>query len=172
MRLEYRIRQFWHALHSTPTEADLDSARALLSPGLMELFLRMETSEQAHSLRVFQDLLNSDLSQPDLLVAALLHDVGKSLYPLRLWERVWIVIARILFPKKVKSWGQGAPRGWRRAFVIAEQHPTWSAELAQHAGASELAVELVRRHQDPLYEPPNNQAEFLLHQLQKYDNRE
>ncbi|HSO27780.1 MAG TPA: HD domain-containing protein [Anaerolineales bacterium] len=171
MRLGYRLLQFWQALWSAPTQADLEEAGALLPPNMMELFLRMQTSEQAHSLRVFHELLEIGQTQPELLAAALLHDVGKSIYPLRLWERVWIVIGKALFPKKVKSWGQGAPRGWRRAFVVAEKHPTWGAELAAQAGAAPLTTELIRRHQEAPLAHPAAINEALLETLQRFDDR-
>lgn len=99
---------------------------------------------------VLNRLLEQDETNNDLLAAALLHDVGKCCHPLRLWERVVIVLAKSLFPKRVKSWGEGEPFGWKRAFVVAEQHPSWGAELAARAGASPMTVSLIRRHQDLL----------------------
>ena len=120
----------------------------MLSPSLMTLFMRMQPSEQAHSLWIYEQLLQQNETDRDLLVAALLHDVGKSRHPLRLWERVVIVLGKAWFPERIKGWGKAAPRGWKRPFVIAEQHPAWGAELAAQAGAAPLAVALIRHHQD------------------------
>lgn len=177
MRIGYRIRQFWEALHAAPTEYELAEVRGVLSPPLMVLFLQMQPGEQAHSLRIYRGLCDRGETHPDLLVAALLHDVGKSRHPLRLWERVLIVLAQKLFGKRMKAWGQGQPRGWRRAFVIAEQHPAWGAELAAQAGASPLAVRLIRHHQegpDPDLPLPHAdkalEARLLVH-LQLLDNQ-
>ena len=177
MRVLYRFRQFWHALTVVPTQEDLLQARQVLSPALMTLFLRMQPSEQAHSLWIYKQLLQQNEIDHDLLAAALLHDVGKSRYPLRLWERVVIVLGKAWFPEQIKSWGKAMPRGWKRPFAIAEQHPAWGAELAAQAGASPLAVSLIRRHQDmldtELITPSGESASLenhLLSCLQSVDN--
>lgn len=148
MRVLYRLRQFWHTLTEVPTRENLLQASQVLSPSLMKLFMRMPPREQAHSLWIYDRLLQQNETDHDLLVAALLHDVGKSRYPLRLWERVVIVLGKAWFPERAKIWGKGAPLGWKRPFVIAEQHPAWGAELAAQAGAAPLAVALIQHHQD------------------------
>jgi hypothetical protein len=150
VRFGYRASQFWHALTTAPAPADLELARQALSPAQMELFLQLQPAEQAHSLQIYRQLYEQKPVDDDLLVAALLHDVGKISYPLRLWERVWIVIARAVLPAKIAKWGQAQPYGWKRPFVIAEQHAAWGADLAARAGTSPTAVSLIRRHQQPL----------------------
>lgn len=150
MRLWYRARQFWHALIAFPAPEELAQVEEILAPAQMALFRQMHRSEQAHSLQIFLQLRARYEQQADVWVAALLHDVGKSCYPLTIWERVVIVLGRAWFPGRVKAWGQGEPRGWKRPFVVAEQHPAWGAEMAQQAGASPLAVSLIGRHQEPL----------------------
>ena len=154
MRVFYRIRQFREALTAFPAPEELARVQQVLSPPLMELFLGLQAPDQAHSLKVFHLLSELGQLNADLLAAALLHDVGKSRYRLHLWERVLIVLGKAFFPSKVKTWGQSQPRGWRRPFVIAEQHPYWGAEMAIQAGASNLTASLIRRHQDVL-EPFN-----------------
>ncbi len=154
-RIVYRTRQFWKALQSKPAEIDLERIGQALAPQQMALFTRLQPGEQAHSIHVYCKLIERGEDHPDLLTAALLHDSGKSLYPLRLWERVAIVLAKALAPEGVKRWGSSpvgekAMRSWRRPFLIAEQHPAWGAELAARAGASLLAVSLIRRHQENL----------------------
>ena len=170
MRLLYRTRQFLNILFAAPGPGKLADARRILSPSLMALFLSMQASEQTHSLRIFTELLEQGETNSDLLVAALLHDVGKSRSPLRPWERVWIVLGKALFSNRVKRWGKGEPRGWRRPFVIAEQHPAWGAEMAAQAGASPLAVALIQRHQEPLLNKHETLEDWLLSRLQLLDN--
>jgi putative nucleotidyltransferase with HDIG domain len=169
--LLYRTRQFWFALTAIPAEDDLVQAGRVLSPALMALFRRMQPSEQAHSLAIFRRLREEGETNQDLWVAALLHDVGKSCHPLRLWERVLIVIGNWLLPGPARRWGQGRPAGWRRAFVIAARHPEWGARMAAEAGASPLAVELIRRHHEKttLNTAPY-QFVHLLKRLQFLDN--
>jgi HD domain len=176
MRIIYRARQFWHALKATPAPEDLDLARQVLSPAQMDIFLRLQPSEQAHSLRIYRQLYIQNPAEVDLLVAALLHDVGKILYPLHLWERVWIVIAKVILPSRVTEWGHAQPRGWKRPFVIAEQHADWGAKMAAQAGASTTSVNLIRRHQqaDHFHNPNSiigaSREDQLLYRLQLVDN--
>lgn len=169
----YRARQFFMALRATaPTSEGLEKARSVLTEEQMAVFERLQPSEQAHSLAVLRTLLEQGEDNPDLLVAALLHDVGKLCHPLRLWERVIIVISKTVFPRRAKQWGEGPPRGVKRPFVVAEQHPIWGAELVSEMGASPLAVALVRRHQQVPSPAVNPSLEDrLLTALQSADNQ-
>ncbi len=186
----YRARQFWAAMRATPDPANLQMAQTYLTARQMKLFESMQPSEQAHSLQVFkqlydqagQDPAQMEKDYPDLLVAALLHDVGKSCQPLHLWERVLIVLGRAFFPRQARQWGQprvaveAGTKGkqswleWRRPFIIAEQHPRWGAELAADAGASPLAISLILHHQQEITAPPTTLEERFLLKLQSVDS--
>ncbi len=125
----------------------------------MSLFMRMPPFEQAHSLHVARALLELGEKDPDLLSAALLHDVGKICQPLRLWERAWIVIGMAFFPGLARKWGTisqntGAVSFLKRPFIVAAQHPLWGAELALQAGASSRSADLIRAHQSRENETP------------------
>ena len=175
MRIRYRLNQFWKALFISPTQAQLAQARLALSPILWELFLKMQPGEQAHSLEIFERLLAQGESDPDLLSAALLHDAGKIRYPLRIWERALVVIVKALFPGKLSQWGTAQPVGWKRAFVVAENHAAWGAEMAAAAGAAPATIEIIRRHQDKLPAPAFPERLFspgenLLYRLQILDD--
>lgn len=170
MQALYRLRQFWTNLVGKPAAESLAQARQLLGPDLYALFLQMQPGEQAHSLQVFLDLRALGQADLDLLTAALLHDVGKARDRLRLWERVLVVIGKRVFPSRWRQWGQGEPRGWKRAFVIAEQHPEWGAEMADSAGASPAVVNLIRLHQVSLKQPPLTAQERQLQMLQQVDD--
>jgi len=167
----YRARQFWLALTAAPHPAQLRQARRILSPALMRLFERMTPDEQAHALRVLAAVQAQGARHPAVLQAALLHDAGKTAQPpLRLWERSAIVLVGAVWRDASARLGWGAARGWRRPFVVAAQHPSWGARLAREAGASPLVVELIRRHQQPLEHPPQNEFERLLLILQAADD--
>ena len=171
----YRLRQFWGAWRLSPTMAELEQGREILTPEQMELFGRMQPRDQAHSLAVMAQIRSSTDDVPEkelheLLVAALLHDVGKSRYPLNVWERVIIVISEAVFPSLVKRYGEASPQGWRKVFVIAKMHPIWSAEMAAEAGANPLAVELIREHQNSVTDGTGSVPGRLLRKLQAADN--
>jgi hypothetical protein len=168
----YRVRQFVLALaaYARPDVADEQAAAALLNPAALALFRRMSVDERRHSLRVLSGVRAAGGSDPGLLAAALLHDVGKTRARLWLWERPLPVLARALAPSLAERWGQGAPRGWRRAFVVAAQHAAWGAELAAAAGCSDVTVALIRHHQAPVQTAPP-QIGTLLAVLQAADDR-
>jgi putative nucleotidyltransferase with HDIG domain len=173
-RLAYRLRQFWDACFAAPSQEGLDRARRLLNPSLFELFKRMQPSEQAHSLKVMQVVEQASLGMPgeariDLLVAALLHDVGKTRYPLTVWERAWVVVGRAFTPALARRWADGKPSGWGRAFVVAERHPEWGAQMAAQAGASPVTVALIRRHQEAVPSEAGADIDPLLRLLQSAD---
>lgn len=169
----YRARQFWSAWGASPlNEEELAPARSILTAKQMNLFRRLQPSEQIHALRVLQTIQAQGETDPDLQVAALLHDIGKARAPLKLWERVVIVLGKACFPHRVQSWGGGQPQGWKRPFVIAEQHPAWGGEIASEAGTSPLAVSLIRRHQSSEPRSPVTQKEDqLLSILQAADHQ-
>jgi predicted hydrolase (HD superfamily) len=175
-RLVYRSRQFWQAISTGSSHEDTELAATILTPPQLELFQQMHRSEQAHSLRVLKELRRQGEDNSDLEIAALLHDVGKIRTPLRLWERVLVVLVRKICPNCVKKWGAASENepGWRRAFVVAEKHPAWGADLVSQSGGSALAAALVARHQEQL--PPNNEKkdsneDRLLYKLQVVDNQ-
>ena len=169
----YRVRQFWLAWRTQSlTEEDLAPARSVLTADQMQLFTCLQPSEQIHALRVLQTVQGRGESDPDLLTAALLHDIGKARAPLRLWERVLIVLAKGLFPERTKDWGDGRLDDWMRPFVIAEQHPAWGGDMAAEVGTSPLAVTLIRGHQSPGgSEPLSPHENRLLKILQDADHQ-
>ena len=144
---------------------------AQLTPAEMTLFQHFSNSDQWHSYRVMKTLQAANHIHPDLLTAALLHDVGKTRAPLSVWERSWVVLGQVIWPKKTAVWGQDAPLGWKRPFVVKAQHPAWGADMAAAAGSSELAIGLIRRHQDNVPETAVSEMDHLLRHLQWADNQ-
>jgi len=172
-RVIYRVAQFWNALSNhPPTDNDLAPAAQVLTDQQMALFACLQPSEQAHGLRVLQTLQNQGENRSEMLTAALLHDIGKIRHPLRIWERVMIVLGRQFFPKRMKKWGEAAPKGWKRPFVVAAKHPLWGAELASAASTQALAVYLIREHQTDLETGiPHSLEKDLLSRLQGADDQ-
>jgi putative nucleotidyltransferase with HDIG domain len=177
LRILYRARQFWHALNASPTSEDLALVRSVLLPAQMSAFSRLQSSEQHHAVAVLRKLKEQGETNPDLLVAALLHDVGKSQAPLRSWERALIVLTEAIAPYKVRQWGAQGDQalaqglnGWHRVFIVAQGHPEWGARIAREAGASPLVEALIRRHQEASTRPPQSLEDRLLRKLQLADD--
>lgn len=174
-RILYRARQFRNALYVHLNPDELEDISQVLTARQLALFEKLAPSEQAHAFQVFQKVREQSLTKkinahPDLFAAALLHDIGKSRFPLRIWERVTIVLGKWLFPRKSRDWGEGTPNGWARPFVVAAQHPLWGAEMAEEFGVSPLVRSLILNHQEPITTEPCTQEEILLHILQTVDN--
>lgn len=171
MSAGYRFRQGVRALVAWLRPVDDALARQHLTPPLYQLYRQMRRSERQHSLRMLQDLLAAGYTHPDLLTAALLHDVGKSRVRFSLPEKVLVVLLKAAAPRRFRAWSSGPPHGWRLPFAVSEQHPAWGAEMAAAAGASPLTVTLIRRHAQALSGPPQDETERLLLALQTVDNQ-
>jgi hypothetical protein len=133
--------------------------------------MKMSRAERQHHLRVLQDLQQCGQNHPALSKAALLHDVGKTRFRFSLPERVLVVLVKATLPGAFKTWSNAPPKGWKRPFVMSQHHPEWSAELADSVGCDALTVELIRRHQTPVPQPPQTESDQLLTALQNADNR-
>jgi len=166
----YRVRQFWWALRAQVPADAWPIIEANLTAEQLALFRTMPPSDQRHSLNVYRTLLAEGQTSQDLLVAALLHDVGKAGGQLRLWHRVAIVLLRAFWPAALDYLSRGQARGWRAGFVVHRQHPELGAARAEAAGCSPLTVALIRRHQDPpAANPGRTEEDRLLAALQRAD---
>ena len=144
-RAAYRIRQFLASLGAglSPQERQIVGAR--LSEQQQRLFYSMAVRDQRHCLDVFHAVEGGGCQDEEVLLAALLHDVGKG--PVRLWHRVAYVLLRALWPRLLARVAQPEGRGWRRAMASLDDHAARSATLAEAAGAPATVVELIRHHQ-------------------------
>lgn len=172
MPVVYRLQQGLRALFAFSQDVDWVLVERSLSPSLLALFRQMDRGEQVHSLAVLRDVLAQGDTPTDLAVAALLHDVGKSRYPINVWQKTWAVIVRAIAPSRYEQWSKGSPLNlWQRPFVVYEQHSLWSAELLRTAGASEAACWLAAHHavRDAAV-PTSTQSEWLK-RLQQADDQ-
>ncbi|MBN1318074.1 MAG: HD domain-containing protein [Anaerolineales bacterium] len=172
----YRVWQFFQALFARPlSETDLREIRSVLSPAQQALFIKMSVNDQQHSLGVMRHLYNEGHRNPDVLIAALLHDVGKAYISLGLIERSLVVLAHFLRPSLAQRWGCQEiedSSSWKRPFIVYEKHPAWGAEMAKAVGCSPLTVKLIRFHHQETTPPEiidPREMEFL-NELLKADN--
>jgi len=142
-RALYRARQFFVALRPNVDGDAWVEASALLSEGERKLFRSMMPRDQQHCLDTYRWLRKRWHQDPDLLTAALLHDVGKG--RIALWHRVLFVILKAAAPwllPRVVMPGDGA--GWRHALYRCQHHEELGAGLLREAGSSEMVIALVR----------------------------
>jgi hypothetical protein len=179
MQAVYRLRQGVRALLAFRETPDLGLAARYLSLPQLALFRQMPPLEQLHAL----DVLRSALSLPfsadadgrvldDLTVAALLHDCGKSLYPVRIWQKTLPVLVGAAWPRLFDRLSRRDPKHllWR-AFAVKARHPAWGSELAAQAGTRPRALWLIEHHQDDPAAHFDHPDHGLLVALQEADNR-
>ena len=138
-RALYRCRQFLGALRPRVGAADLAEAEAVLGPALFPLFLTMAPRDQRHCLDVYRRLRAGGCGDGDLLMAALLHDVGKG-RQVRLWHRVAYVLLAALAPSLLARAGGG--------LGALRDHGQRGAALLRQAGAPPGVVALVAAHEE------------------------
>ena len=87
---------------------------------------------------------------PDLLSAALLHDVGKTTGAVSLPYRVAVTLLEAFCPRALAHLGTEGQIGLLQPFGVARDHPAIGAQLLSAAGFSPTTIELVRRHHEVL----------------------
>jgi hypothetical protein len=154
----YRVHQgLQHLGLATALKAeDYREVERWLPAAALPLFSTMSKADQQHSLRVCRGLQARGYDEPDLLAAALLHDVGKAQGRVPFWTRPALVLGKLLAPdwlrRKMLHPHDFALRRvsyWRRALSYAWWHADLGAELAAQAGLSAQAVLYIRTHHQP-----------------------
>jgi hypothetical protein len=107
------------------------------------LFEGMPVADQRHGLDVALHLLAGGVDDPDVLAAALLHDVAKG-HRMRLWHRVSGVLLDAFVPSLLRRLASPNARSWRYPFHLYLHHGPMSAEAARSAGCSERCAAFIR----------------------------
>jgi putative nucleotidyltransferase with HDIG domain len=142
----YRTRQFFGAFRPRIEDGERLEAQALLGARLWALFESMSKRDQRHSLDTFLVLRNQGRTDPDLLIAALLHDVGKGRLTgarVRMWHRVVYVLLGATAPSILKRMTNG-----RGGIANLYHHAERGAVVAEALGVGPAAVDLIRRHHE------------------------
>ena len=184
-RYTYRVRQFVQAVGSwfQAEKAYNGTVAGYLPVEAATLFRAMPRYDRRHALRVVRALQAKGQAEPDLVAAALLHDVGKSGQQagegsqgqvrgrtagrVRLWHRVATVLIRAAWHGLLERLGRDSgPGSWRYPFYVQLHHAAIGALLAEQAGCSPRTVDLIRRHEDTAAVA----SDPLLAVLQRADN--
>jgi len=178
MGVKYRFTQGIRALTAFRQTPDVQMAAQFLSQPQLALFRSLAYMEQHHALNVLNDVLAQPVvsdedsrALDDLAVAALLHDCGKRLYPVRVWQKTLPVLIQKLSPR-LFGWmaGHDPQNLFWRGFVVKAHHPAWGAQLVSEAGVSERTLWLIAHHQDPPEQWATHPNALLLRALQTADD--
>jgi hypothetical protein len=145
--LGHRVGQFIGHLTARVDPAEEAGARHLLPDAAWPLFAAMPTPDRRHALNVAAHLLAAGQADPDLLAAAMLHDVAKG-RRMRLWHRVAGVLLAAIAPRLLARLASPDERSWRYPFHLYLHHSALSAEAALHAGCSPRTAGLIRGDPD------------------------
>lgn len=143
-----RVRQFRAHLRASVTPGERTALVPWLSPPQLALFDAMHVADRRHGLDVVASLRAEGVTEPDLLVAGLLHDAGKG------ETGVWPRVAHAL-GQRYGSWiwhVTAVLPGFGAALERLRTHADTSAALAAGVGCSPRTVELIR-HQDAPTDP-------------------
>lgn len=170
-RLLYRITQFLSAIFSRLDAVQMDRVKQVLNPDQVGLFIQLQNSEQIHAFKIFEEIDKLGITNTDHLKIALLHDIGKIVHPLSIFERVMIVVWKKIYPHGMDNLKESDLKGWKRGLVIAKKHPAWGADLVSNTSVSENFVDIIRyHHSDEIDEQLNSESRKFLSVLKSIDD--
>ena len=143
-----KVRQVRAHVRARVSDAERRQLPTWLTAEQVEVFDAMHVADRRHGLDVVARLRADGASDPDLLIAGLLHDCAKGdtgVLPRIAWS----------LGQRYGSWiwrAAGMVPGWSASLGRLRVHAEASAALAAAAGCSATTVELIR-HQDVPIDP-------------------
>jgi hypothetical protein len=140
-----RTRQFRAHVRASVAPPERAALAAWITPAQLALFDSMHVADRRHGLDVVASLRAEGATDPDVLVAGLLHDAGKG--DIGVWPRVAYSLG-----SRYGAWvWQVAGRlpGFGPALERLRTHADTSAALATAAGCSARTVALIRDQDAP-----------------------
>jgi hypothetical protein len=145
-----RVRQFRAHVRARVGSEERSGLEAWLSGPQLALFDTMHVADRRHGLDVVATLRADGVTDPEVLLAGLLHDAGKG--QTGVWPRVVYSLGQA-YGGSVWRAGRLVPGpGFKAALAGLRDHAETSAALAATAGCSPRTVELIR-HQDAPIDP-------------------
>lgn len=144
----HRVAQFIGHLTARVDPGEIERARPLLPDAAWALFTQMPVADRRHALDVAARLVATGQRDPDLLAAALLHDVAKG-HRMRLWHRVAGVLLEVAAPRALARLASPDHGSWGYPFHLYLHHAALSADAALSAGSSPRTAAFIRGSTDP-----------------------
>ena len=143
-----RARQFRAHVRASVGSAERSELATWLSPPQLALFDGMHVADRRHGLDVVATLRGEGVTDPEVLLAGLLHDAGKG--QTGVWPRVVYSLGQAYGGWVWRVAAAVPGNGFRAALVRLRDHAGTSAVLAAAAGCSPRTVELIRNQDAPL----------------------
>ena len=135
----HRVAQFFAHVRARVDPAEEALVRNVLPARAQDLWRAMAVADRRHALDVAEKLLAGGHDDPDLLCAALLHDVAKG-RRMHLGHRVAGVLLEALAPALLGRLAHPDVRSWRHGFHLYLHHERMSAQLAVQVGCTSRAA--------------------------------
>ena len=148
-RWRYRLEQFLRGFWTAVDPEDARRIASLLSAAELQLFLSMRPRDRRHGAETMchAERLAVDhgaVASTELLIAALLHDVGKGV--LRAEDRVAYVLLGALAPGLTNRLARPDGARWRAALWRLCHHAELGAAQLEAIGTARRVVELTAVH--------------------------
>ncbi len=143
-----KVRQFRAHVRASVGPAERSELEGWLTEPQLVLFDGMHIADRRHGLDVAATLRGEGVTDPDVLLAGVLHDAGKG--RTGVWPRVVYALGQA-YGNWIWHVGSVLPPV-RGSLTRLRDHAEASASLARAAGCSPRTVELIR-HQDAPVDP-------------------
>ena len=140
-----KVRQTRRHLLARVPARERDAVSGWLTPAQLAIFDAMHVADRRHGLDVVAALRAGGTTEPDVLVAGLLHDAGKGNAGLVARVLHSLGHARITWVARLVGWLPGMCASLDRL----RDHAETSARMAEAAGCSPRTVELIRWQDEP-----------------------
>lgn len=130
-----------------PTRDKTDWANEQLLPGEYELWASSSKADRRHSVGVAQEVeqLLGGNAPREVLAAALLHDIGKTVSGLGTYFRVAATLsAAVAGRETAELWVKGS--GVTRRIGLYLKHPELGGDLLEMVGSDPLTIAWAREH--------------------------
>lgn len=135
-----RIRQFLLCIFSSLGSQDLEYIDKKLDNNIKYIFLKLSKYEKKHSILVARAVEKQFKNDPDLVKAALLHDIGKTKYHINIIQKSLLVLFDLLTKGKLKKITEN------KSINIFYNHGQMGYDILKDSGYNERILFIVKNH--------------------------